>query len=347
MASRSRERRRIGEDDPPERRTVERAVGAAQVRAEPRVDGRRARACRAREHVARDPVRVDDHDARPLAEPAGHRGLAAADRTGQPDAGRGSMPSRRPLLELRATRPRRSPERASTSASSLVTRRISTKFAGHRRDRPSPARGDSCAARAASAPHPAPPSAADRHPSTASPIASAGRAAVLTGGRPGDCQRPQAMTERRRPHRAARPRRPSAAAVERATLGPAAGAIPLRLVRRRHCDRPSAGHGRAPRSIAAIERRRGPSPTTHSSSHTVSSSRRSCETTSSVAGESRMNASIASRAGMSRWFVGSSSSSRFDGWMPSSASSSRDRSPPDSERTSLNTSSPRNRKRAR
>ena len=60
-----------------------------------------------------------------------------------------------------------------------------------------------------------------------------------------------------------------------------------------------------------------------------------------------MKASIASRAGMSRWFVGSSRSSRFDGWMPSRASSSRDRSPPESARTSLKTSSPRNRNRAR
>ena len=82
------------------------------------------------------------------------------------------------------------------------------------------------------------------------------------------------------------------------------------------CDGPPVGHGRAPRPIPTIECRRRPSPTTHSGSHTVSSNRRSCETTSNVAGESRMNASIASRAGMSRWFVGSSSSSRFDGWMP-------------------------------
>ena len=56
---------------------------------------------------------------------------------------------------------------------------------------------------------------------------------------------------------------------------------------------------------------------------------------------------MASRAGMSRWFVGSSRSSRFEGWMPRMASSSRERSPPDSARTSLSTSSPRNRKRAR
>ena len=56
---------------------------------------------------------------------------------------------------------------------------------------------------------------------------------------------------------------------------------------------------------------------------------------------------MASRAAMSRWFVGSSRSSRFAGRIPSSASSSRDRSPPDSDRTSLNTSSPRNRNRAR
>ena len=124
--------------------------------------------------------------------------------------------------------------------------------------------------------------------------------------------------------------------------------VPARL------HRPALGDGSTPGAIAAVERRprgrarrRCAGSTTHSRSQTVSSSRRSCETMSSVAGDSRRNDSSASRAGMSRWLVGSSRSSRFAGATPSSASSSRERSPPDSSLTGLKTSSPRKRKRAR
>ena len=255
-------------------------------------------------------VGVDHTDTAALAEPAGDRRLAAADRPGDADADA----SRAPAPPARARHPRRRPALASTSASSLVTRRSSTKLAAtdgspiasSRWFLRSPSRVSSASS--------AGPSDAGRHPSTAGrPRRS--RASAAAGAAPSARRRGR---RRRGVDRCAAPdhARPRTASLR---LSPA--------VRDRG----------PPRSVAAVERRPpAPSSTTHSRSHTVSSSRRSCDTTSSVAGESRMKASIASRAGMSRWFVGSSSSSRLDGWMPSSASSSRERSPPDSERTSLN-----------
>ena len=70
---------------------------------EPRDDRRRAPARPGSTHLARDLVGVDDHDARPLAEPARDRRLAAADRPGQPDP----RPSRRAAPRARARHPRR------------------------------------------------------------------------------------------------------------------------------------------------------------------------------------------------------------------------------------------------
>ena len=63
------QRGRVGEDDAPEGGTIERPVGAAQARSEPRVDGLDLGRA-GREHVARDAVGIDDHDPRPLPEPA-------------------------------------------------------------------------------------------------------------------------------------------------------------------------------------------------------------------------------------------------------------------------------------
>ena len=115
----------------------------------------------------------------------------------------------------------------------------------------------------------------------------------------------------------------------------------------------SPSDGRPPFPPAAVELDRGPgcprSPppppraTRRSTPAAAGRARRSGASPATRAG----SASSASRAGMSRWLVGSSSSSRFAGAIPSSASSSRDRSPPDSSATGVNTSSPRNRNRAR
>ena len=261
----------------------------------------------------------------------GHGRLAAADRPGEPDPDA----SRCPLLELQpgllGDR-----ERASTSASSLVTRRSSTKFAAtagspsasSRWFLRSPSRVSSAVQRRLLAPvrilRQLRRVRRGRWRPRCEPPCRDCRAAARCSPRAPDAGVGDSTVRFRPPRAAASPPAPSAAA----TVQPPATAA-------RHAD--------SRRRTATA----GPSPTTHSRSQTVSSSRRSCDTTSSVAGDSRMKASMASRAGMSRWFVGSSSSSRFDGWMPSSASSSRDRSPPDSARTSLNTSSPRNRKRAR
>ena len=83
-----------------------------------------------RGHLAGHRVGVDDDSALAPSQ-RGDRRLAAADRAGDPDPDRTAAPSggaRRPLLELEPGVLGRG-QRRSTSASSLVTRRISTKFA--------------------------------------------------------------------------------------------------------------------------------------------------------------------------------------------------------------------------
>ena len=81
----------------------------------------------------------------------------------------------------------------------------------------------------------------------------------------------------------------------------------LRLSLDRSGHRPPVGDGAPPGTVAAVERgdraRRRP-PT--AARPTVSRNRRSCDTTSIVAGVSIRNDSIASRATTSRWLVGSS-----------------------------------------
>ena len=213
----------------------------------------------------------------------------------------------------------------STSASSLVTRRISTKFDGDRRGAhrelelalaqaeprqlrverlPLPAVGVLRQLRRASGARPTG-AAAGAAPSGA----GAAAAGVATGVPAGP------LGARRRRSRRVEPGRP-------------------RFARRRGLglDGPAVGDRRAPGAVAAVERdrerrRRRPTAARRSSRAGAGRGRRRAI----VAGDSARNASIASRAAMSRWFVGSSSSSRFDGRIPSSASSSRDRSPPDSE----------------
>jgi len=65
------QRRRIGEDDPSQRRPIELAVGAHQPGPEP-TDDRIERWLPGFEHLAGDAIGIDDDDAGSLTEPARH-----------------------------------------------------------------------------------------------------------------------------------------------------------------------------------------------------------------------------------------------------------------------------------
>ena len=193
--------------------------------------------------LARDDVRVDHDDARPLAEPAGDRRLAAADRPGDPDPDRhGARSSSSSQASSAAARA------ASMSASSLVTRRSSTKLAATRRvahrelevvlAQPEP--GQLGVERR--------PSACDRRPSRAS------RASRPRGSR----RRRRAAAGRGRSSTRRRGRRPAPTGPPRPPSLPASRAAvqPLRLRLERARDGPAAGDRGPPRAIAAVERRR-------------------------------------------------------------------------------------------
>ena len=141
-------------------------------RAEPGDDGLERRLAWL-EDLARDPIGVDDDDARPLAKPARHGRLAAADRSGQADpdgpmsrAGTSSVTA--PAPRARARHPRPPPARLDVGQLARHPPHLD-EVRRPRPDPPSRARGGSCAGPAGSAPPRRRPSAADRHPSTASP----------------------------------------------------------------------------------------------------------------------------------------------------------------------------------
>ena len=157
---------------------------------------------------------------------------------------------------------------ASTSASSLVTRRSSTKFAATTGSPSASSRWFLRRPRRVSSASSAA-FCAGRHPSTASVLDSADRAGVG-----------------RLPRRDPRwPARRSAAGLPDRGRAAAPALLPRSAATAGH--RPAVRDGRPP---TPDTRHRTPppppSPTTHSRSHTVSSSRRSWETTSSVAGDS-------------------------------------------------------------
>ena len=199
------------------------------------------------------------------------RRLAAADRTGQSDPnGLLAVTARAPRAPSHGVLGRG--ERASTSASSLGSG--AARWVRCNAGRPSRARDGSCTARGGSAPHRA-------------LLAGAGR---LLRELPRPCgPRPGGRHGRSAARSAVRrPRLPGAAAARDVPCGPAPGAEPMR--------NRFASASRAPRTVQPPQRRparpgtrrrrrRHPASTTHSLSHTVSSRRRSCDTTMSVAGQ--------------------------------------------------------------
>ena len=270
MASRSRKRGRVGEHDAPERRPIERPIGA-QDPGPNRATTASSAGSPGLDDLARDLVGIDDDDpGRSPSQPATvdlPHPIGPVNPIRTVTARRSSRSSHASSAAASAT---------SMSASSLVTRRISTKFA--------------CTAGS--------PIASSRwffrNPSrVSSPSAAAfcRRYASLDsfsffpffrGGwcRCGPCA--EAAADGRREDR-----RPLGAAPEGAGSAPPArgapqpGRLQLDAVATVQPPAPPLRHSRYPPSNPTAD----PSPTTHSLSHTVSSNRRSCDTTSSVAGD--------------------------------------------------------------
>ena len=286
------------------------------------------------------------------AEHPRHRGLAAADRPGQPDEERailvrssvdGCAAVHRGARSDSASQASSAWASGGLDVSQLARQAPQLHEVGLRRSgRPGPAPAATCAGPVGSGPPRPGRSGAGRRPWRGAAGVRRGRAlrrpgpvpsVPLRGGAP---RSPRPLAVRRWP-----PRRPGVVGRAPARRASSAATVQPSATAARQARYPPSNGAALPGSSPR------PGSTTHSRSHTDSSSRRSCDTTMSVAGVSRRNDSSASRAGMSRWFVGSSRSSRLAGVMPSTASSSRDRSPPDSSLTGLSTSSPRNRNRAR
>ncbi len=127
------ERDGIGEHDPPKRRAVEGAVSAQETCTEG-VDHRGQHVAAGRRDVAGDLIGIDDECAE-LAEPANDGRLAAANWAGDADADRPTDCGLAAVSRCHGARSSSESQASSadasavfTSASSLETRRISTKF---------------------------------------------------------------------------------------------------------------------------------------------------------------------------------------------------------------------------